>query len=148
MVVIVLILQANAAKAAKDAAKAVGAVTGADILQAISTGISGKAAVLAKNSEANSNVTAANGATDATIAGAIALRAMAKNGKFAGPSSKSDAVAAAVKGAAISAVTKALNTLNIAIRKTIDEGLKTVKDAMNINANVTPVTTEADATVK
>ncbi|WP_434757280.1 variable large family protein [Borrelia puertoricensis] len=48
----------------------------------------------------------------------------------------------AVKGAAISAVTKALGTLTIAIRETIDAGLKTVKDAMKFNPTDTPLTTD------
>ncbi len=74
-----------AAKAAKDAIKAVGAITGADILQAISKGVGGKAVALAKNTDAVGSVSAAQDAKDATIAGAIALRAMAKNGKFSGP---------------------------------------------------------------
>ncbi|UPA17334.1 variable large family protein (plasmid) [Borrelia coriaceae] len=140
----------NAAKAAKDASKAVGAVTGADILKAISTGVGSKAAVLAlKILENVASVTAANQAKDVTIAGVIALRAMAKNGKFSGPSDgvKAD-VATAVKGAAVSAVTKALDTLTIAIRKTIDGGLKTVKDTIKINANDIPVTTESASATK
>ncbi|XXG16554.1 variable large family protein (plasmid) [Borrelia puertoricensis] len=116
----------NAKKSAADAAKAVGAVTGADILQA-----------MVKNSDA-----AAASAKDGTIAGAIALRAMAKGGKFAGPSAVAAEYAPAVKGAAISAVNKALNTLTIAIRETIDRGLKTVKDAINFNSTDIPVTTD------
>ncbi|AHH04274.1 Variable outer membrane protein (plasmid) [Borrelia nietonii YOR] len=66
---------------------------------------------------------------------------MAKGGKFANGTAGND-VATAVKGAAISAVTKALDTLTIAIRKTIDGGLKTVKEAMKINANDTPISPE------
>ncbi|UPA11519.1 variable large family protein (plasmid) [Borrelia parkeri] len=81
-------------------------------------------------------------AKDGTIAGAIALTAMAKNGKFAGPSAEAAEYAPAVKGAAISAVIKALDTLTIAIRETIDVGLKTVKDAMKFNSTDTPVTTD------
>ncbi|MBW6187501.1 variable large family protein, partial [Pseudomonas aeruginosa] len=71
----------NAKKSAADAAKAVGAVTGADILKAMVKD-NGEAAKLAK--ETSGNVTVAP--KDATIAGGIALRAMAKGGKFAGPS--------------------------------------------------------------
>ncbi len=90
---------AAAAKAAKDAAKAVGAVTGADILKAISIGVGGNAAKLAQNTAAVANIAAAANAKDATIAGAIALRAMAKNGKFSGPSGAAKVdVATAVKG--------------------------------------------------
>ncbi|XXG16323.1 variable large family protein (plasmid) [Borrelia puertoricensis] len=123
---------ANAKKSAADAAKAVGAVTGADILKA-----------MVKNG-ANSAVEAAKAnAKDGTIAGAIALRSMAKNGKFAGPSADDQGgVAPIVKGAAVSAVTKALGTLTIAIRETIDRGLKTVKDAINFNSTDIPVTTD------
>ncbi|UPA10208.1 variable large family protein (plasmid) [Borrelia nietonii YOR] len=132
---------ANAKKAAADAAKAVGAVTGADILQAIAKGSSGKAATLAKNNTANNNVAAVAGAKDAIVAGAIALRAMAKGGKFAGNNDAADAVVI-VKDSALSAVTKALGTLTIAIRKTIDAGLKTVKDAIKFNSTDTPVITD------
>nr|WP_240390517.1 variable large family protein [Borrelia turicatae] len=132
---------ANAKKAATDAAKAVGAITGADILQAISQGSGGKAATLAKNNTANNNVVAVAGAKDAIVAGAIALRAMAKDGKFAGNNDAADAVVI-VKDAALSAVTKALDTLTIAIRNTIDSGLKTVQDAMKINSTDTPLTTD------
>ncbi|WP_434757358.1 variable large family protein [Borrelia puertoricensis] len=116
----------NAKKSAADAAKAVGAVTGADILKAIVKD-NGDAAKLAKE-------TTGNAATpkDATISGAIALRAMAKGGKFAN-ASDADAqgiIAATVKGVAVSSVTKALNTLTIAIRNTVDSGLKTISDAL------------------
>ncbi|ANF34520.1 Variable large protein 5 (plasmid) [Borrelia turicatae] len=122
---------ANAKKVAADAAKAVGAVTGADILKA-----------MVKNG-ANSAVEAAKAnAKDGTIAGAIALTAMAKDGKFAGPTADSVDYVTVAKGAAISAVTKALGTLTIAIRNTVDVGLKSVKDAMKINPNDTPVTSD------
>lgn len=47
-----------------------------------------------------------------------------------------------VKGAAVSAVAKALDTLTVAIRKTVDAGLKTVKEAIKINANDIPVTSD------
>ncbi|AFI32166.1 Borrelia lipoprotein-containing protein (plasmid) [Borrelia crocidurae str. Achema] len=40
-----------------------------------------------------------------------------------------------IKGIATSAVTKALDTLTIAIRKTIDLGFKKVKETIKINAN-------------
>ncbi|AHH11847.1 Variable outer membrane protein (plasmid) [Borrelia coriaceae ATCC 43381] len=134
--------QTDAAKAAKDAAKAVGAVTGADILQSIVKN-DGKAITLAKNDKAINGV--AENAKDAEIAGGITLRAMAKGAKFANSSSVDNdgIILAAVKGAAVSAVTKILDTLTIAMRKTIDEGLKAVKDAMKINISDTPVSTEA-----
>ncbi|AHH11434.1 variable large family protein (plasmid) [Borrelia coriaceae] len=137
-----------AAKVARDASKAVSAVTGADILQAMVKD-GGKAANLAKNtSDAAASVSAAAGANDATIAGAIALRAMAKDGKFSGPDSSKANVTTTVKRVAVSAVIKALNILTIAIRKTLDEGLKTVKDAMKINASDTTVSSEAGVATK
>ncbi|WP_038364064.1 variable large family protein [Borrelia persica] len=118
----------KAKKSAADAAKAVGAVTGADILKAmIKNGIEDSAK--------------AASAKDGTIAGAIALRAMAKGGKFSNTSaSATPDVVTAVKGAALSAVTKALDILTIAIRNTIDAGLKEVKEAMKIDANDAHVT--------
>ncbi|AHH11261.1 variable large family protein (plasmid) [Borrelia coriaceae] len=127
-------------KAAADAAKAVGAVTGADILKAISQGDNGDAAKLAKHNNSNGN--AGNSKNDAVIAGGIALRAMAKGGKFANGSSAD--VSTSVRRVAVSAVTKALNALTIAIKKTIDEGLKTVKEAIKIEPNDTPLISDKD----
>ncbi|XXG16388.1 variable large family protein (plasmid) [Borrelia puertoricensis] len=121
----------NAKKSVTDAAKAVGAVTGADILKAM----------IKDGNEASTNAAKAN-AKDGTIAGAIALTAMAKDGKFAGPSADSVDYVTAAKGAAISAINKALNTLTIAIRETIDRGLKEFKEAMKINPTDTPLTTD------
>ncbi|AFI32174.1 Vlp protein, gamma subfamily (plasmid) [Borrelia crocidurae str. Achema] len=135
----------DAKKVATDASKAVGAVIGVDILQAIVK--EGSVAVkLAINNTANNAVADAANAKDATIAGGIALRAIAKNGKFANGNDAANAdIVAAVKGAAVSAVTKALDTLTVAIRKTIDLGLKSVKDSMRINFNATPVVSDKDA---
>ncbi|UPA19183.1 variable large family protein [Borrelia puertoricensis] len=124
-------------KSAADASKAVGAVTGADILQAMVKD-DGDAAKLAKETSGNANAIP----KDATIAGAVALRAMAKGGKFTNGNADANDVSDAVKGAAISAVTKALGTLTIAIRNTIDLGLKTVKDVIKFNSNDTPVTND------
>ncbi|UPA11656.1 variable large family protein [Borrelia parkeri] len=121
----------NAKKSAADAAKAVGAVTGADILQ-----------VIVKNGTSAAADAAKANAKDGTIAGAIALRAMAKGGKFANDNTGTAEVTTAIKGAATSAVIKALGTLTIAIRNTIDVGLKEVKEAMKINPTDTPVTTD------
>ncbi|BDU63425.1 hypothetical protein BOFE_09650 (plasmid) [Candidatus Borrelia fainii] len=127
-------VSASAKKSVTDSAKAVGAVTGADILQAIVKD-NGDAAKLAKNSVANGN--AANAKKDAVIAGGVALRAMAKGGKFAN-SSDTD-VTTEIRRAATSAVTKALNTLTIAIRKTIDSGLKSINKALASKDASTPV---------
>ncbi|AHH14720.1 Variable outer membrane protein (plasmid) [Borrelia hermsii MTW] len=128
----------NAKKSAADASKAVGAVTGADILKAmIKNG--GDAVKLAKETTGNATTP-----KDGTIAGGMVLRAVAKGGKFAN-ASDADAegvIATAIRGAAVSAVTKALDTLTIAIRKTIDTGLKIVKEAMKINTNDTPISSE------
>ncbi|AHH07647.1 Variable outer membrane protein (plasmid) [Borrelia crocidurae DOU] len=121
--------QNNSKKVATDAAKAVGAVTGADILRAMVKD-NGDASKLAKETTGNVDTVPKDG----TIAGAIALRAMAKNGKFANGNDAANAdIVAAVKGAAISSVTRALDTLTVAIRKTIDLGLKEVKKVMEIN---------------
>ncbi|AHH07817.1 Variable outer membrane protein (plasmid) [Borrelia crocidurae DOU] len=127
----------NTKKSAADAAKAIGAVIGADILQAI-VEVSGNAVKLSKSSDGNVGVAPKN----AVIAGGIALRAMAKGSKFANSSAAADDAVVAVKGAAVSAVIKALDTLTIAIRKTIDAGLKEVKEAMKINVNYKPVGSE------
>ncbi|AHH11799.1 variable large family protein (plasmid) [Borrelia coriaceae] len=119
---------ANAKEAATDAAKAVGAVTGADILKAI-VKEGGAAATLAKNNTTHDSVNAVADANDAVVAGAIALRAMTKNGKFAGNTSAENAVAI-VKNAAASAVNKTLSTLVIAIRNTVDTALKAISEAL------------------
>ncbi|WP_025401142.1 variable large family protein [Borrelia crocidurae] len=132
----------NAKKAAADAVKAVGAITGADILQAISEG-GGDAAKLAKHNVSAQVTGVASDIKDAVIAGGIALRAMAKGGKFANEKDNANNdVVTVVKGAAVSAVTKALDTLTIAIRNTIDAGLQGVKAAMKISINDTPVASE------
>ncbi|AHH11264.1 variable large family protein (plasmid) [Borrelia coriaceae] len=130
----------NAKTVAADAAKAVGSVTGADILQAMVK--NDVAAKLAKNNAAIASV--ASNAKDSTISGAIALRAMAKGGQFANGNSGND-VTDTVKGVAVSAITKALNTLAVAIRKTIDAGLKKVQEAMKLGANATSLTADTGA---
>ncbi|AHH07206.1 Variable outer membrane protein (plasmid) [Borrelia crocidurae DOU] len=128
--------QANAKKVATDASKAVGGVRGADILQAMIKS-EGVAIKFAKNNDGN----AGSAPKDAEVAGGIALRAMAKGGKFANGAANSD-VSAAVKGAATSAVTKALDTLTIGIRRAIDLGLKSVKEAMKTNTGATAIASD------
>lgn len=118
--------QANAKKVATDAAKAVGAVSGADILQAMVKD-NGKSAKLAENNDANTNVGVSP--KDAVIAGGIVLRGMAKGGKFANGNAADADISAAVKGEAVSAASKALDILTIGIRRAIDLGLKGVKEA-------------------
>ncbi|WP_038368041.1 variable large family protein [Borrelia duttonii] len=133
---------ADAKKAVADASKAVGAVRGADILKAIIKN-DGGSSKLVKNGGAIAQV-GVDAPKDAEVAGGIALRAIARNGKFANGDNAND-ISAAVKGAATSAVTKALDTLTVAIRKTIDLGLKNVKDSMKINSNANPVVSDKDA---
>ncbi|ATQ16694.1 variable large family protein (plasmid) [Borrelia miyamotoi] len=120
------------------ASASIGAVTGADILQAI-----------AKSDEAANNDVgidqAKNAAEiaaakkeakefkadqkDAVIAAGVALRAMAKDGKFTAKTGEEKS-AHAVNGAAASAVGKTLSTLIIAIRDTVDSGLKTINEVL------------------
>nr|P70904.1 RecName: Full=Variable large protein 23; Flags: Precursor [Borrelia hermsii]AAB17737.1 variable major protein 23 [Borrelia hermsii] len=122
------------------ASASIGAITGADILQAIAK--SGKAGAgeikieEAKNAaeiaaaKADSKDLAIDSAKkDAVIAAGIALRAMAKDGKFAAKNNEEKS-ANAVNGAAASAVGKTLSTLIIAIRNTVDSGLKTINEAL------------------
>ncbi|AHH09950.1 Variable outer membrane protein, partial (plasmid) [Borrelia parkeri SLO] len=72
-----------------------------------------------------------------------ALRAMAKGGKFAAKQNEEKS-AHAVNGAAASAVGKTLSTLIIAIRNTVDSGLKTISDAL---ATVTQEDKSLDSTI-
>ncbi|AHH07844.1 Variable outer membrane protein (plasmid) [Borrelia crocidurae DOU] len=65
---------------------------------------------------------------DAVIAGGIALRAMAKNGRFA--AKNDDKSENAVKGVTSSAVGKMLSALIIAIRNTFDSGLKKINETL------------------
>lgn len=116
-----LILQIMQKRQGADASKVIGAVTGADILQAISSKGNGDAAKLAKHNVTAQVTGVAFDVKDAVITGGIALRAMAKGGKFANEKdAANNDVVTVVKGAAVSAVTKVLDTLTIAIRKTID----------------------------
>ncbi|AHH11450.1 variable large family protein (plasmid) [Borrelia coriaceae] len=133
----------NTAKAAKDAAKVVGAVTGADILKAMIQD-SGNASKLASNNDSDHTniVTTITNTGDAEIAGGIALRAMAKNGTFASVASIPVGTKKAIEDAAVSAITKTLNILTIAIRKTVDKGFKTVKDAMKLGDHDSSLTAD------
>ncbi|UPA15666.1 variable large family protein [Borrelia turicatae] len=78
---------------------------------------------------------------DAIIAAGIALRAMAKNGKFAANQNAKDSNA--VNGVAANAVGKTLSTLIIAIRNTVDSGLKSINAAL---ATVTQEDKSVDST--
>ncbi|UPA11507.1 variable large family protein (plasmid) [Borrelia parkeri] len=122
-----------------EAAKAnasIGAVTGADILQAIAkSGMASAGKDIDQAKDVAEIATAKNDSgtketkrKDAVIAGGIALRAMAKGGKFA--AKNEDKAVPAVNGVAASAVGKTLSTLIIAIRNTVDSGLKTISEAL------------------
>ncbi|ANF34549.1 Variable large protein 15/16 (plasmid) [Borrelia turicatae] len=123
---------------ASAASASVGAVTGADILQAIAKSEEAKdneveietaknaAEIAAAKKDDTKDLNAAK--IDAVIAAGIALRAMAKDGKLA---AKDEKDAHAVNGAATSAVGKTLSTLIIAIRNTVDSGLKSISDALD-----------------
>ncbi|ETZ17096.1 Variable outer membrane protein, partial [Borrelia duttonii CR2A] len=132
--------QANATETEAAAASAsIGAVSGADMLQAIANSAEAKenVEINAASNAAELAVVKNNSATktldalankDAVIAAGIALRAMAKDGKFA---ANNDAKHAnAVNGAAASAVGKVLSTLTIAIRNAVDEGLKGISKVL------------------
>ncbi|WP_346313247.1 variable large family protein [Borrelia miyamotoi] len=126
---------------AAKASASIGAVTGADILQAIAK--SGETADDSKNIEEAKDAASIASAKkeddkkeikdeakkDAVIAAGIALRAMAKGGKFAAKSNEEKS-AHAVNGMAASAVGKTLSTLIIAIRNTVDSGLKTINEVL------------------
>ncbi|WP_434757274.1 variable large family protein [Borrelia puertoricensis] len=144
----------NGTKAHAAAASAsIGAVTGADILQAIAK--SGEATaggvdiekaknaaeIAAAKKEANKEIKD-EAQKDAVIAAGIALRAMAKDGQLAAKSNEEKS-AHAVNGVAASAVGKTLSTLIIAIRNTVDNGLKSISEAL---ATVTQEDKSVDST--
>ncbi|WP_172642008.1 variable large family protein [Borrelia crocidurae] len=130
--------------AAQAAASSIGAVSGADILQAIAKskedpqvnntdGIekAEDAAGIAVAPAKDGKKEIKDGARkDAVIAGGIALRAMTKGNKFSIKNDADDAVIKTVNGAAASAVNKILNTLTIAIRNRVDEGLKEINKVL------------------
>ncbi|WP_434757295.1 variable large family protein [Borrelia puertoricensis] len=132
------------------ASASIGAVTGADILQAIakSGDVAGEVEIENAKNAAEIAVAKADSKDlnvvkkDAVIAAGIALRAMAKDGKFAAKSNEEKS-ANAVNGVAASAVGKTLSTLIIAIRNTVDSGLKTINAAL---ATVTQEDKSADST--
>ncbi|BDU63438.1 variable large protein (plasmid) [Candidatus Borrelia fainii] len=128
------------------ASASIGAVTGADILQAIAKSAEAgtgevdidkakNAAEIAVAKNEDKEFGAILQDKDAVIAAGIALRAMAKDGKFA--AKNEDKSANAVNGAVASAVNKTLSTLIIAIRKTIDRNLKLINEALAKPADAT-----------
>ncbi|WP_434757253.1 variable large family protein (plasmid) [Borrelia puertoricensis] len=142
--------KANSTDAHAAAASAsIGAVTGADILQAIaSSGDATAGGVDIEQAKNAAEIAAAKKEDnkeakqkDAVIAAGITLRAMAKGGKFAAKTEEKSANA--VNGAAANAVNKTLSTLIIAIRNTVDTGLKSISAAL---ATVTQEDKSADST--
>ncbi|WP_330730403.1 variable large family protein [Borrelia turicatae] len=143
------------------ASASIGAVSGVDILQAIAKSsdqsVSGKAseakdaAGLAMANGDSTETTDLNAAAkkDAVIAAGIVLRSMAKDGKFIVKdiaANKTEAEAA--KGVAANAVNKTLSTLIIAMRNTVDSGLKSISEALAAvkqEDKVIDSTTPADA---
>nr|WP_011666317.1 variable large family protein [Borrelia duttonii]BAC22662.1 vmpB [Borrelia duttonii] len=120
------------------ASATIGAVSGADILKAISVSgeTSGEPTIqAAKNAAGIAAAKKDNDKTldaakeDAVIAAGIALRGMAKDGKFAAKNSEEKS-ANAVNGAVASVVSKVLSTLIIGIRNTVDEGLKEINKVL------------------
>ncbi|ETZ17143.1 Variable outer membrane protein [Borrelia duttonii CR2A] len=119
----------------------IGSVSGADILKAIA-GANVDASKDGKVSDAKDAVALALAKgtgieneeklgdaikKDSIIAAGIALRAMAKDGKFIVKDNANEKTEAeGAKGAAANAVNKVLSTLVIAIRNTVDEGLKEI----------------------
>ncbi|AHH10099.1 Variable outer membrane protein (plasmid) [Borrelia parkeri SLO] len=136
------------------ASASIGAVTGADILKAIAKSEENPAAdsteginaakdaagIAIAPAVANKKEIKDAAKKDAVIAAGIALRAMAKDGQFAANAEKD---AHAVNGAAASAVGKTLSTLIIAIRNTVDSGLKSISEAL---ASVTQEDKSTDST--
>ncbi|UPA11651.1 variable large family protein (plasmid) [Borrelia parkeri] len=136
--------KANSTDAEAAAASAsIGAITGADILQAIASSKENPATDATEGIEkatdaaeiaiapavaGKQEIKEVSAKKDVVIAAGIALRAMAKGGKFAAKAEEKSAHA--VNGAAASAVGKTLSTLIIAIRNTVDSGLKTISDAL------------------
>ncbi|WP_434757337.1 variable large family protein (plasmid) [Borrelia puertoricensis] len=153
----------EASKGAEDkhvaaASASIGAVTGADILQAIaaanadakkdgkvSEATDAAALALAKGTSTDNEDQLGDSAKkDAVIAAGIALRAMAKDGKFIVKDTAANKTEAeSAKGVAASAVGKTLSTLIIAIRNTVDNGLKSISEAL---ATVTQEDKSADST--
>ncbi|WP_373538310.1 variable large family protein [Borreliella afzelii] len=133
-------------KDASKAAGAVSAVSGEQIIKAIvdAAGTDDQEQKGAKANEAKNPIAAAIGKAnedaaafgdnkmkkDDQIAAAIALRGMAKNGKFAVKNANEADAKGAVKSAAESAVTKVLTTLASLVQKAVGEGLSKVSEAI------------------
>ncbi|WP_024652889.1 variable large family protein [Borrelia persica] len=123
----------------------IGSVSGADILQAIAKSkenpvvnstdgiVKAKDAAeiaVAPAKDDKKEISEESAKKDAIIAAGIALRAIAKDGKFTAKQNEEKS-AHAVNGAAASAVGKTLSTLIIAIRNTVDSGLKSINEILS-----------------
>ncbi|WP_041177068.1 variable large family protein [Borrelia crocidurae] len=123
------------------ASASIGVVSGADILKAIASSVEvgtseieikkakNAAEIAVSKQEAAKELEVVAVQKDAVIAGGIALRGMGKGGKFAAKENEEKS-ANAVNGAVASAVNKVLSTLVIAIRNTVDEGLKGISEVL------------------
>ncbi|AFI31664.1 VmpB protein (plasmid) [Borrelia crocidurae str. Achema] len=124
------------------ASATIGAVSGVDILKAIASSAEAgtgeikigeaknTAEIAASKKEDNKEFGVDSVKKDAVIAGGIALRGMAKEGKFAAKNGDDGKHANAINGAVASAVNKVLSTLVIAIRNKVDEGLKEINKVL------------------
>ncbi|AFI31896.1 Borrelia lipoprotein-containing protein (plasmid) [Borrelia crocidurae str. Achema] len=128
------------------ASASVGAVSGADMLKAIAgsnanvskdgkvkeaNDAAGLALAKGTNTDDDDKLTTAESKKDAVIAAGIALRGMAKDGKFIVKeigNNKTEVESA--KGVAANSVNKVLSTLVIAIRNRVDEGLKGISEVL------------------
>ncbi|ETZ17691.1 Variable outer membrane protein [Borrelia duttonii CR2A] len=127
------------------ASASIGALSGSDILKAIA-GANADASKDGKVKDAKdaAGLALAKGTStenddqlgdlvkkDAIIAGAIALRAMAKDGKFIVKDTAANKTEAeAAKGLSANAINKAFSTLIMAVRNTVDSGLKTINNVL------------------
>ncbi|AHH07624.1 Variable outer membrane protein (plasmid) [Borrelia crocidurae DOU] len=122
----------------------IGSVSGADILQAIAKSkenpdvnstdgiVKAKDAAeiaVAPAKDDKKEISEESAKKDAIIAAGIALRSIAKDGKFTAKNNEEKS-AHAVNGAAANAVGKTLSTLIIAIRNTVDSGLKKINEVV------------------
>nr|P70901.1 RecName: Full=Variable large protein 12; Flags: Precursor [Borrelia hermsii]AAB17734.1 variable major protein 12 [Borrelia hermsii] len=126
----------NAQAAAGDATKLADEVAKADPWAMIDKikNAKTKNGIAAANDDAGQLATATNAAnnngtaaTNADLAAAVALKAMAKGGKFTQPAANEDG---AVKAAAASAVNKVLGILDVIIRKAVNLELGKIKEAV------------------
>ncbi|AHH07690.1 Variable outer membrane protein (plasmid) [Borrelia crocidurae DOU] len=113
------------------ASASIGGISGIDILQAIAKSDMTSNQSKIETAKSASDIAAAakedtktlnEAKKDAIIAAGISLRAMAKDGKFA--AKNDDKAPFAINGAAASAANKTLSALIMAIRNSVDSGIK------------------------